>query len=161
MIVDFKKLLFFFLFSSCIIVAPERTDHDLYSSPQNLLAQDHKEVKGRYIEISAEEIEILKPKQIYLFATWCSNCLLELKTGKEKFSETMLISINYNILSFEKHFSRLYDTIYILDNHVYGDQEREKLSRFVFELTRIKDINYSVPKKFHLDEESGQYRLLN
>ncbi len=160
MIFHFKYFLFTLLFfCSCIIKTPERTEHDLYDSDKNYLIRKDVRTNTKYIEISAKDIKLLNPKEIYLFATWCAPCLLELKSNKEKFSEIMLVSLNYNISSFEKYFPNTYDTIYILDNHVYGGQEKVKLSNFIFDLTGEKDESYSIPKIFHRGKQDNSYYI--
>ena len=57
----------------------------------------------------------------------------------------------------EKNFNGLYSTIYILSNVVYGDIEKEKLHKFVLDLTGEEINGLGMPQYFHL--KAGKYIL--
>ncbi len=55
----------------------------------------------------------------------------------------------------EKNFNGLYSTIYILSNDTYGDIEKEKLHKFVLDLTGEEISGLGMPQHFHL--KGGEY----
>ncbi|MBZ0243387.1 MAG: hypothetical protein K8F24_09255 [Bacteroidales bacterium] len=143
-----KLILFFVLISlvsGCIIQAPRRFESDLH-------AQWNESKAGysiKFIEITSDEVMTMNPDGLCLFSSWCPGSIYRLRLeDKNKPSNTIFVSSNYDLKSMNWLFNNNLDTIYVLSNARYGSIESIKIKQFVSELLCEENILTGVPQEF-------------
>jgi len=133
------------LVSGCIIQAPRRFESDLYGQWNESKA----EYSIKFIEITADEVMRMNSAGVCLFGAWCPGSISRLrKEDKDKPSNTLFISSNYDLKSMDKLFKNNLDTIYVLSNASYGSDESLKIKQFVSELICGENKVTGVPQEF-------------
>lgn len=144
-----KKILLLILVSSCtIIIPPGFTTSDLYQLNKEKLSSNY---NVQFIEITAQELLESKPREILLFADWCSHSHLYIRdlTPEQKIG-VKFVSSNYNLDYLNRKFAL--DTIYLLSNSHYGSVQNDKIDQFATELLKQDNEIIAVPQRFILKD---------
>lgn len=145
-----KLILFFVLISlvsGCIIQAPKRFESDQYEQWIESKAGSGYSIK--FIEITSDEVMTMNPDGLCLFASWCPGSIYRLRLeDKNKPSNTIFVSSNYDLKSLNWLFNNNLDTIYVLSNARYGSTESVKIKQFVSELLCEENMLTGVPQEF-------------
>ena len=143
-----RLILFFVLISldsGCIVQAPKRYEIDQYV--QWLEGKAGYSIK--FIEITSDEVITMNPDGLCLFSSWCAGSIYRLRLeDKNKPSNTIFVSSNYDLKSMNRLFNNNLDTIYVLSNARYGSIESIKIKQFVSELLCDENVMTGVPQEF-------------
>lgn len=134
------------LFIGCIsiIKLPDRTFKDKYDNQCSDLISTS---KLKFIEMDHSLLCKMEPKSVYIFGPWCAPCVSKLMEKGRSMSNSMyIVSTTYDIKEMQKLFLGSLDTIYIINNSIYGGDERSKIFNFIYDLTGKYDSLYAVPK---------------
>lgn len=141
------SLLLVLLISGCIsiIKAPKHYDTDCYVQWN----ESKVDYSIKFTEITSDEVMRMNPAGVCLFGAWCPGSIHRLRLeDKNKPSNILFVSSNYDLKSMDKLFKNNLDTIYVLSNAHYGSDESLKIKQFVSEIICGENKVTGVPREF-------------
>lgn len=130
--------------TSCITILPSHQIHDSYED-----RMEFSRTEIEFIEIDTTLNAISQYDTIYLFATWCSGCIVHLSDYNGKKNDaTALVSVNYDVEILERKFPENLDTVFILSHKSYGGTEKNKIIKFTTLLKTVSTNITGMPQIF-------------